>query len=139
MLIFADGRPPLALARLVGELFGLLHQGKGDGQGHLACTRLNTVERGQEVDAFNRAVRAVVIVPANQFAFISVRLMDDAIVNYQNRLFGLHRSHERLDDLPQVARSESSLGQEASDLVVAQVRLQQAGQACCRCGAKGTD
>jgi len=126
VLVLADAGPPLGLARLgVGELLVLLDQGEGHGQRNIA----HTVERGQEVNPFDARARGVVVVPADEFTGVGVRLVGDAVVDDQGRVLVLHPPDERLDDLPEVGRGQGLCREEARDLVMADVRLQQPRQA----------
>ena len=125
MRVLADGGPPLDLTCLfVCERFILFDQREGDGQRDFVCA----VERGQEIDALDAGTCGVVVVPADQLALVGVRLVGDAIVHDQHRVFALDLAHERLDDLPQVRRRVRLLGQKPRDLIVAEVRLQEPRQ-----------
>ena len=91
---------------------------------------VRAVKRREEVDAFDACSCGGVIVPANKFAGVGVRLVSDTIVHDQNRVFALHLAHQRLNDLPQVRRGVGLLRQKARDLVMADVRLQKPRQSC---------
>ena len=119
--------PPLGLARLlVRKLFVFFDQSKRYGQRDFR----RAVERREEVNAFDACSRSVVVVPADQLAWIGVRFMGDTVVNHQHGVFVLHLPHQRLHDLPQVRRSVRPLRQEARDLVMADVRLQEPRKSC---------
>ena len=136
MLVLADAGASLGLARLlVGELLVFLDQGEGDGQRDL----FGAVECGQEVDALDAGARGVVVVPADQLALVGVRLVGDAVVNNEHGVVILDLSHQGLNDLPQVRGGECALREEASDLVMADARSHQAGEARGRSRAKGRD
>ena len=63
----------------------------------------------------------------------------DAVIDDENRRFVLYLANHRLDELPQVGGSKIFLGQEPSDLVMADARSHQAGEARGRSRAKGRD
>ena len=102
-VIFALARLPLGTTRfLVGAPVGLLDQLEGDGQGDA----LTVIEGCQQIEPFDAAPHGVVPMPADQLALIGVGLGFDAVVNHQNRLFLLYRTHQGLDQKSQVGRSE---------------------------------
>jgi len=97
--VFARGTDALLLARLfVGLSRGLFDQLESDGRRGFCPAR----EAGQEVDAFDAAVEAVIPVPADQFACIGVELFFDTIVEDQDGVLALEGTHQRFDHLPQV-------------------------------------
>jgi len=71
----------------------------------------------------------MVIVPADQLARLSVRLVGNAVVDDQDRVLVLHPADERFDDLPEIGRGQGLWREEAHDRVIADVRLQQPRQA----------
>ena len=123
--VLARGTDALLLARLfVGLPRGLFDQLESHGQRGF-CPM---IEAGQEVDAFDAAVEAVIPVPADQFACIGVELFFDTVVEDQDGVLTLEGTYQRLDHLPQVGGGEIASRQEACDLVVADRSVKQGGK-----------
>ena len=125
VVVFGLGTDPSLFARfLVGGPFRLLDELERHREGDVSYM----IETGHEVDAFDVAAEGVVPVPADQLTLIGVEFFFDAVIDNEDRFLRLDRTHEGLDQLPQIGRSEIGCRKKASDLVVTNGTAEQGGQ-----------
>ncbi len=86
-----------------------------------------------------QAVGAVVEVPGDDFVFVAVGLCLDGVVEDQHAVVAFDGADGRLDQRPQVARGVLGPRQEPGDLIMADLVVQQQGQARCDDQRERTD
>src|SRR5215210_230102 len=106
--------PPLLL--LIEDPFALLDELEG----HRDRKVSHLVKGAKEIDAFDGSTLAVIVMPADQLALISVGLLLNGIVHDQHAILGvLQAAHQRFDQLPQGGRAKLFAREESGDFVVA--------------------
>ena len=126
VLILGLGAHPSGLAcLLVGSPLRLLDQLESDGQGGFG----SAIQAGQEVDALDIAVEAMIPMPANEGAFIGVEFFLNAVIEDQHGVLGLHLPYQRFDEMPSVGRGEVAARQEPRDPIMADRAVKQGRKA----------
>lgn len=118
----------LRLGVINGHRFA--HQPHGDGQGQ----RAGLVEQGDEVEALDVALRAMVPMGANQLVDVGVGLLQHRIIDDKYGEFvgwppGFGLPNQRLGLAPHLGRAVGGLAEPARDVVAAQRPAQQPRQA----------
>lgn len=85
---------------------------------------MSPVQNADKVDALDRPLLGVVVMPANQLILIHVGLFRDAVVQDQNHVITFVPTDQRLDQAPDIRRVRSGQRQLTVNLVVAQVAVQ---------------
>jgi hypothetical protein len=96
-------------------------------------------QRAQQVDALDRAVFGMVVMPADNVVFIGIRLLGNTIVQNQDAIGALDGTYMRLDDPPQVSRGTLLASEKSLDAVMAQLPIQDGSEPRCRGRSKRTD
>src|SRR5712692_1884084 len=87
------------------------------------------IQARYKIDAFDAAVVAVVVMPAEYLVFVRVRLFSDPVIDDEHTLFPLDVPHIGLNDLPQIGSAKCFARQPALNLVMPYVASQQLCQA----------
>src|SRR5258708_5449761 len=135
-LVLSDGRASFLFAGLfIGVVFRFRHDAEPDWQ-RVAASMIQTCH---EIDAFDTAILAMVIVPTDNFILVGIRLFSDAIVNDDYPVVLLNLSHIGLNYPPQIGGTKLFLAQQPLYLVMADAASQQASQPCSRRLSKGAN
>src|SRR5205814_2280409 len=105
-------------------IFGFRYDAKPNGQRAAA----GMIQARDEIDAFHTPIVAVVVMPADYLVLVSVWLFGNTIIDDKHPVVLLNLPHIRLHNLPQVGSTKFSLRQQALDLIMAYLALQQPGQ-----------
>jgi len=121
IFIFTDRRTALPFAIL---LVDVVFRPGDHAEANRQRVPTGMIQTRHEIDAFDAAVLAVVIMPADDFVLVGIRLFSDTIVNDEHPIVLLDLAHIRFDDLPQIGTTRRLL-----DLVMADAPAQQTRQA----------
>jgi len=136
VFVLGDGRPVL---ELVGFYLAILHILVDDLERHRHAGAARLVQAVEDVHALDRAAGAMVEVPGDDLVFVAVGLLLDGVVEHQHRVVRLDGADGRLHQRPQVAGGVVRPRQEAGDLVMAELVVQQQGQPGCGDQRERTD
>ena len=97
IFIFTHGRASFTFSiLLIDVVVGLRYKAEPNRQRVPA----RMIQTRHEINAFDAAILAVVIMPAHNVVFVGIRLFSDTIINDDHAIVLLNLDHIRFDDLP---------------------------------------